>query len=88
MARVQVRLGELSGVDPGLLQTAFELSRDRTVCERAVLELVQVPAAWRCRACSRDIPAGAALVCPACGAPAALLAGDEILLERIEMEVA
>jgi Zn finger protein HypA/HybF involved in hydrogenase expression len=30
---------------------------------------------------------GAALSCPECAAPARLAAGDEIVLDRIEMEV-
>ena len=29
-----------------------------------------------------------ALTCPKCGSPARLLEGDEIVLDRIEMEVA
>jgi Zn finger protein HypA/HybF involved in hydrogenase expression len=33
------------------------------------------------------VPAGAVLRCAACGAPARLVSGDEIVLEQIEMEV-
>jgi Zn finger protein HypA/HybF involved in hydrogenase expression len=46
-----------------------------------------VAARWQCPACGGEIQVGAALRCPGCGAPARLVAGEEILLERMEMEV-
>ncbi len=86
--RVVVSVGELSGVDPELLATAYQTFRAGTGCERAELEIRRVEAAWACPACSRRLPRGAPLACPECGRPAELPPGaDEILLERIEMEV-
>ena len=49
------------------------------------MELDRVPAAWACRRCER--PASGALRCAGASAPAELVAGDEIFLDRIEMEV-
>ena len=86
--RVSLRIGELSGVDTELLQTAFMTFRDRTICARAALDIAAVPAAWACRQCGAAVPRGGILRCPACGGAAALRQGDEILLERLEMEVA
>jgi hydrogenase nickel incorporation protein HypA/HybF len=85
--RLHVRIGELAGVEVDLLRTAFETFRERSVCDRAELELVVVPAVWRCPRCERAIAPGAILRCPDCDRPARLDAGDEIILERIEMEV-
>ncbi len=86
--RVVVSVGELSGVDPQLLATAYETFRAGTVCQGAALELKCVEAGWACPACRRPIPRGAPLSCPECGGPAKLPPGaDEILLERVEMEV-
>ena len=85
--RVQVRIGELAGVDPGLLVSAFEMCRVATVCAEAVLEVETVAAQWQCGACGRVIVAGEVLRCPACGAVARLAGGDEIILERVELEV-
>jgi Zn finger protein HypA/HybF involved in hydrogenase expression len=45
-----------------------------------------VAARWACIACDRDVAKGAVLRCEACGRPARLVHGDEIILERIEME--
>ncbi|HEU4383678.1 MAG TPA: hydrogenase maturation nickel metallochaperone HypA [Anaeromyxobacteraceae bacterium] len=86
--RVVVSVGELSGVDPDLLRTAYHTFRAGTGCERAELDLRRVVAAWACPACGRRLERGAPLACPECGRPAELPPGaDEILLERIEMEV-
>jgi hydrogenase nickel insertion protein HypA len=85
---VVVRIGELSGVDEGLLRTAYENLRAHTACERAAIEIAVVPVEWGCRACGGGVPREGPLRCPACGGAAVLRAGDELLLERIEMEVA
>ena len=82
---VHVRIGELAGVELPLLRTAFETFRARTVCEAAELAIESVPAAWRCPSCNRTLAAGQVLRC--CGKPARLAAGDDIMLERIELEV-
>ncbi len=87
VGRVSVRIGELSGVEVELLQTAYLTCRERTLCERAPLDVQVVPAEWICRSCRSTIAPGAALRCGACGGAAELRAGDEILLERIVMEV-
>jgi hydrogenase nickel incorporation protein HypA/HybF len=86
--RVQVRLGEMAGVDPALLRTAFRTYAEAAGCGATDLDLVTVPARWACRGCGREVAPGDVLRCPVCGQAASLRGGDEILLERIEMEVA
>jgi len=87
VGRLQVAIGELSGVEPELLVLAWQTFRERTVCEGAELSLRKVPAVWRCPLCERDLEPGQRLQCPTCGAPARLHSGDDLVLERIEMEV-
>ena len=53
---MHVRIGDLSGVDVGLLETAWNLFRVRTICESAPMHVNRV-------------------------------AGDDLVLERIVMEV-
>jgi hydrogenase nickel incorporation protein HypA/HybF len=86
--RLWVRIGELSGVDPDLLVSAFELARLGTFCADAALDVERIPVAWACRACGTAIELGEALRCGVCGAPARLVAGDEIVLARMELEMA
>jgi hydrogenase nickel incorporation protein HypA/HybF len=85
--RLSIRVGELSGVEPELLATAYRTFRDRTICQAADLDLEIVAAQWACPACGRAIGRGALLSCPTCAVPARLAQGDEIMLDRIEMEV-
>ena len=85
--RLSVRIGELSGVEAELLSTAYDTFRERTICEGAELDLEIVAARWQCPGCGGAIARGAVLTCPSCALPARLVHGDEILLDRIEMEV-
>jgi hydrogenase nickel incorporation protein HypA/HybF len=85
--RLTVRIGELSGVEIDLLAAAFATFRDRTICAHADLDVLPVAAAWACPQCGGLIERGAMLRCQRCGVPARLAQGDEILLDRIEMEV-
>jgi hydrogenase nickel incorporation protein HypA/HybF len=85
--RLTVRIGELSGVEIDLLTAAYVTFRDRTICARADLDVQPVPAVWACPECGGAIARGAMLRCADCGVPARLTEGDEILLDRIEMEV-
>ena len=85
--RLTVRIGELSGVESGLLATAFDMFREGTICAGATLDIVPVAARWACPACGTAIATGSVLACQACRRPARLVEGDEIILDRIEMEV-
>jgi hydrogenase nickel incorporation protein HypA/HybF len=84
---VQVRIGDLAGVDRDLFQTAFETFRIGTVCARAALTVIPVEARWVCPSCDGVLERGAILRCESCGEPAKLARGDEIVLDRIELEV-
>lgn len=86
--RVAVRLGTLSGVEPELLALAYDALRAGTVCAGAPLDIGRVEARWECPGCGRAFTAGEALSCACCGRPARLAQGDELMLDRIEMEVA
>jgi len=85
--RLWVRIGELSGVEVDLLRTAYEMCRASTVCSDAPLVVSRLAARWECPTCGAGIQHGLRLVCAICGSPARLVAGDEIMLDRIEMEV-
>lgn len=86
--RVRLRLGELSGVEPELLRSAFELLRAGTLCDSCDLAIERVAATWTCDTCGVAIEPGSALRCPSCRRPASLTAGGEMLLESLELEVA
>ena len=86
--RIDVAIGEIAGVDCALLTTAFEVFRDGTLCERATLTIDRIPARWECSRCGGEVAQGGFLRCALCNTPARLAAGHEIVLQRIELEVA
>jgi len=86
--RLSVRIGELSGIEPDLLATAWETFREDSICKGAPLEIRRVQAHWECPRCQATIAKGMRLQCVACETPAKLAGGDEIVLDQIEMEVA
>jgi hydrogenase nickel incorporation protein HypA/HybF len=87
VVRLEIRVGELSGVEVPLLETAWELVRERSLCGSAELAVHRSAARWECSRCSEPVARGLVLRCARCAAPARLAQGDELVLERIEMEV-
>ena len=84
---IEVSVGELSGVEIELLETAWSLVRERSLCDGVDLGVTKTAARWACRSCEAPIERGGLLSCAACGGPARLETGDELVLDRIEMEV-
>ncbi|MDF9391713.1 MULTISPECIES: hydrogenase maturation nickel metallochaperone HypA [Methylococcus] len=82
-----LRIGVLSGVEPGLLERAFEIARLGTVAEHASLRTERIEPRIRCRACGLEADAGPSdLRCPACfDTDTMLIAGDEMILARVEL---
>ena len=81
--------GELSGVEVPLLETAWSLVRAGSLCEGVDLSIVRVAAHWTCRDCQASLDR--AVACSSArrvAASRALDRGDDLVLDRIEMEVA
>jgi len=85
--RILLRVGGLSGVEPPLLQRAFEIARMGTVAEAAELEIEEGPVVVKCRACggSSAVPVNR-LVCSYCGDWKVLVTeGEELMLLSLEL---
>jgi hydrogenase nickel incorporation protein HypA/HybF len=90
MARVtgiEVGIGPLSGVEADLLEDAFPFAAAGTLADGAELRTHRIGVRVRCSTCERETDATAnRLVCGHCGDwRTALVNGDELILERIEM---
>ena len=57
-------------------------------CENAAMTIDRIPRAGSARSAAPPSSRGAVLQCPQCHEPARLAAGDEIILQRVELEVA
>ncbi len=87
--KFKVEIGELSGVDPEAFRLAYEVLRDNLPDLReAEMELSLVPARFRCENCGASFPGDYLAPCPDCGdLEKVALAGEELLLREVEMEV-
>jgi len=85
---LKVSMGEFSGVEPRLFESAYELIRTGTICEGASLEIVRYPGRFSCPGCGKDFANGEVLHCATCDRPAQMDERSESLnLESIDMEI-
>ncbi|HEY0010091.1 MAG TPA: hydrogenase maturation nickel metallochaperone HypA [Tepidisphaeraceae bacterium] len=86
---VKVEVGQLSGVVPEALQSAFAISTDGTPLEGASLQLVSVAVELWCDVCGKQSPAISVqqLACAECGRPSnRVVRGRELEVTSIEVE--
>jgi hydrogenase nickel incorporation protein HypA/HybF len=86
---ITVEIGPLSGVDPAQLRSAFAVMRIGSSCAAAELLIETAVIEVRCLVCGADSATLVnRLVCRACGGfRTRVIAGDELRLRRVELEV-
>lgn len=86
---VELKVGVLSGVVPEFLRTAFDIYKKETIAEEAELKIKEVPLRIQCQKCGSEIVKDDfVFICEKCGSrELKTLAGTELLLERVELEV-
>ena len=85
---IDLRLGEVSGVEPEALRFGLELLARARGWPPLELRIQQVPLRRQCRDCGCDAGAGAT-ECPQCGRTRLSLAGgDELEITSVEVEEA
>ncbi len=86
---VKVKVGALSGVVPEFLKTAFDVYKKDTIADEAELKIEEVPLKVKCQQCGAEIiKDDFVFLCEKCASSELkTLAGTELLLEKIEMEV-
>jgi len=83
VAVVSLRIGALRQVVPDSLELYLELVGRDTVCEGARIEIEHVPARLACCGGEWEPPA---FRCARCGGRGEVVAGNEFLVESIEIE--
>jgi hydrogenase nickel incorporation protein HypA/HybF len=85
---LRVGVGELSGVEPELLDSAFTLLAETGQAEPAVLEWERVPLEARCDGCATEFPVRSfRFVCPVCAEPrVSVVRGDRLILQEVKLE--
>lgn len=85
---IRLRVGEFSGVEPALLQSAFEQLAEQSSLRDAQLAVVVAPLMARCRRCGQIRPVrDYCFRCENCGGDELVAtSGEELLLESIVFE--
>jgi len=86
--RIKVSVGEFSGVEADLLESAYEIARESSMLKDTELVITRVAARWCCSRCNHDVDSRQSLICDTCGSQAKLVEGGDILFESVELEIA
>jgi len=86
--RVNINIGEMTGVVDSCVEFYFELLSKGTAAEGATVSIKSVPVTVQCRKCERNFqPKEGDWNCPGCGNTGIeILTGRELILESIEVE--
>lgn len=88
VTKVTVKIGKLSGVEPHLLQTAFDTFKEKTVCDGAEFDMKIQGVVIECKNCFVRSELGENVFkCPECGSTdISITDGEEMYLMSLEME--
>ncbi len=86
--RVEIKVGKLSGIEPHLLQSAFDTFKEKTLCDGAELVMHLQDLVIYCKDCLKEtILEKNEFYCPSCGSSdTTVIDGEEMYLMRLEME--
>ena len=87
ITKIEVKIGVLSGVEPHLLETAFNTFKEKTICDGAEFVMRIQPVVIYCSECEEEFTLGEHdYSCPKCrGNLVKILDGEDMLLMRLEM---
>ncbi len=89
--KVVVKVGVLSGVEPHLLQIAFDTFKEGTVCDKAILDMHIQPIIARCRSCGEKNEYAKDQIffeCQQCGnVDLEILDGESMLLMSLDLDL-
>ncbi len=86
--KVNIKLGELTGIVDHYVSFYWDMVTKDTVAEGAELNFIKIPTVAYCPRCGREFGVEEYdLTCPGCGeADSELVSGREFLVESIEIE--
>ncbi|QQS46881.1 MAG: hydrogenase maturation nickel metallochaperone HypA [Acidobacteriota bacterium] len=85
---IKLRIGEFRGVVRDALEFAFEVLRQGTKAENAVLEIETIPIRAACPNCpeTRISISDFSLLCPDCGGILTIVTGREMEIEYLDLD--
>ncbi len=87
ISRVTIKIGKLSGVEPHFLQNAFDVLKDKTIAQAAVLDIIHQDVVIHCIDCVKDFTLKEnEFSCPECsGVNINVIDGEEMFLMTMEL---
>ncbi|WOT03679.1 hydrogenase maturation nickel metallochaperone HypA [Shewanella youngdeokensis] len=88
VSRVDIKVGILSGVEPALLQTAFDTFKLEGICAEATLNMNIQPLVLNCFSCHQQTThKERTVVCSHCqSTDTKVLDGEDMMLMQLELE--
>ena len=88
VTKINLVIGDMTGVIPDYVSFYFDFISKGTVAEGAGVNFTRKPTKARCPSCSKEFAvSGLNWVCPGCaGTQLQIVSGDELQLESIEVE--
>lgn len=82
---IQIESGILRQVIPDVMQVAFEAVKEGTICEKAILKIIEIPALAVCKQCKNEFePSIDDFICKKCNiANVDIIKGNEIILKAV-----
>ena len=86
--KVVVKIGALSGIEPHLLETAFETFKEHTICHNAKFIMNLQPLKIKCNSCNRENELDKyQYSCPNCKSnDVEVIDGEDMYLMQLEMD--
>lgn len=88
VTKIIVKIGKMSGVEPHLLEIAFNTFKEKTVCDTAEFVLNVQPLTIECKECGKTTELGEIVYkCPECDSlDVKVIDGEDMYLMTLEME--
>ncbi len=86
--KVAVKIGKMSGIEPHFLKDSFDVFKEGTVCNDAILEMKLIDIKIMCEDCKKEtVVDNYNFFCPYCkGGNTKVLTGQEMHIDYIELK--
>ncbi|QOP43377.1 hydrogenase maturation nickel metallochaperone HypA [Sulfurimonas sediminis] len=88
VAKVAVKIGKMSGIEPHFLKESFEVFKEGTVCQDATMDMQIIEITIECQKCKKvAVVDSFNFYCPYCqGGDTKVLTGQEMHIDYIELK--
>ena len=87
ISKISIKIGKLSGVEPHFLRSAFDILKEKTIAEKAELEIIHQDIVIFCNNCGKEFTLTENdFCCPECkGKDIRVTDGEDMMLMSMEL---